>query len=80
MLLPVHSTFRQDCPASIYLRVNGDGTALQIKSINNEHNHEISRVSGLHVHRCICSTMELGNVSTVLCAKCTFVFFEPPDT
>ncbi|XP_017877554.1 uncharacterized protein LOC108623508 [Ceratina calcarata] len=35
-------SIRTNCPAHIMLRASKDGTKLEVTSINNEHNHEIS--------------------------------------
>ncbi|XP_066587570.1 uncharacterized protein [Prorops nasuta] len=35
-------TIRTNCPAHIMLRASKDGTKLEVTSVNNEHNHEIS--------------------------------------
>ena len=47
-LTPIHSlcnrTFRKGCPAHISLRANDRGSALQVKSVCFDHNHEISQV------------------------------------
>ena len=40
----IRSTFKRDCPAHITLCVNVSGTALEVKSVSTEHNHEISQV------------------------------------
>ena len=40
----IYSTFKQDCPVHIKLRANGSGTALQVTSIEFQHNHEVSKV------------------------------------
>ena len=40
----LHRTFKQDCSAHIALKANEDGTALQVRSINLEHNHSVSKV------------------------------------
>ncbi|CAI8036420.1 hypothetical protein GBAR_LOCUS20403, partial [Geodia barretti] len=39
------STFKQGCPFYISLRVNVDGNALEVKSVCQEHNHEVSMAS-----------------------------------
>ena len=47
-LSPIHSLcnriFRKGCPAHISLRANDRGSALQVKSVCFDHNHEISQV------------------------------------
>ena len=40
-------TFRKDCPAELALRASDDGLALVVRSFNDSHNHEISRVSNI---------------------------------
>ncbi len=40
----LYSTFKQDCPAHIYMKINPAGSALQVRSINTEHNHVTSQV------------------------------------
>ena len=45
IMIFIHSTFKHDCPAHITLCVNISGTALEVKSVSTEHNHEISQVS-----------------------------------
>ncbi len=35
---------KQDCPAHIYMKINPAGSALQVRSINTEHNHVTSQV------------------------------------
>lgn len=37
-------TFKQECASHISLRANEDGTALVIRSVCFDHNHEISQV------------------------------------
>ena len=37
-------TFKKGCPAHISLRANDRGSALQVKSVCFDHNHEISQV------------------------------------
>ena len=37
-------TFKQDCCAHISLRADEKGNFLKIRSVNIEHNHEISQV------------------------------------
>lgn len=37
-------TFRQECEAHIALKVDDEGKALQVRSLCNEHNHELSKV------------------------------------
>ena len=37
-------TFKQNCPAYIALKVNEEGTALTVRSVNYEHNHPVSKV------------------------------------
>ena len=47
-LSPINSlcnrTFKRGCPAHISLRANDGGSALQVKSVCFDHNHEISQV------------------------------------
>lgn len=43
MVLP--RSIRTNCPAHIMLRASKDGTKLEVTSVNNEHNHEISEVN-----------------------------------
>lgn len=38
-------SIRTNCPAHIMLRASKDGTKLEVTSVNNEHNHEISEVN-----------------------------------
>lgn len=40
----VYRSIRTDCPAHVMLRASKDGTKLEVTSVNNEHNHEISEV------------------------------------
>ena len=42
IMIFIHSTFKRACPAHITLHVNVSGTALEVKSVSTEHNHEIS--------------------------------------
>lgn len=37
-------SIRTNCPAHIMVRASKDGTKLEVTSVNNEHNHEISEV------------------------------------
>nr|XP_047138019.1 uncharacterized protein LOC124814399 [Hydra vulgaris] len=37
------STFRQKCPVNVVLRESKDGQNLQVKSLNMNHNHEVSQ-------------------------------------
>lgn len=37
-------TFKQDCPVHVTLRASGDGSALEVKSVCNEHSHAVSQV------------------------------------
>ncbi|XP_012287518.1 uncharacterized protein LOC105703558 isoform X2 [Orussus abietinus] len=39
---PICRSIRTNCPAHIMLRASKDGTKLEVTSVNNEHNHEIS--------------------------------------
>lgn len=43
-LLIYDRSIRTNCPAHIMLRASKDGTKLEVTSVNNEHNHEISEV------------------------------------
>ena len=43
-IFSLHRTFKQDCSAHIALKANEDGTALQVRSINIEHNHSVPKV------------------------------------
>ena len=45
IMIFIHSTFKRDCPAHITLRINVSSTALEVKSVSTEHNHEILQVS-----------------------------------
>ena len=45
IMIFIHSTFKHDCPAHITFRVNVSSTALEVKNVSTEHNHEISQVS-----------------------------------
>ena len=38
-------TFRKDCPFELTLRASDDGMSLVVKSLREEHNHEISKVN-----------------------------------
>ena len=38
------SSRKIECPAHITLRAAADGKSLEVKSFNNTHNHEISKV------------------------------------
>lgn len=40
----LHRSIRTNCPAHIMVRASKDGTKLEVTSVNNEHNHEISEV------------------------------------
>lgn len=40
----LYRSIRTNCPAHIMLRASKDGTKLEVTSVNNEHNHEISEV------------------------------------
>ena len=39
------STFKKNCPAEIRLRASLDGQHLVVKSVNSNHNHDVSKVS-----------------------------------
>lgn len=43
----LYRSIRTNCPAHIMLRASKDGTKLEVTSVNNEHNHEISEVTDL---------------------------------
>lgn len=38
-------TFKQGCPVHIKLRASLDGASLEVKSFDEEHNHELSKVA-----------------------------------
>ncbi len=40
----LYSTFKQDCPAHISVKIDRAGSALEVRSINTEHNHIPSQV------------------------------------
>ena len=39
-----YSTFKMDCTAELRFRASDDGQYLVLKSVNEEHNHEVSKV------------------------------------
>lgn len=61
------STFRQDCPAHIALKISSDGAALQVRSVNEDHNHEISKV-------CMNVSMECLSIHTYKILHRVFFF------
>ena len=40
----LYSTFKMDCIAEMRFRASDDGQYLVLKSVNEEHNHEVSKV------------------------------------
>ena len=44
IIIFIHTIFKHDCPPHITLCVNVSGTALEMKSVSTEYNHEVSQV------------------------------------
>ena len=44
LFIIIYRTFKQDCPVHITLRADKNGNTLKVRSVNFEHNHEVSQV------------------------------------
>ena len=44
LFIMIYRTFKQDCPVHITLRADENGNMLKVRSVNFEHNHEVSQV------------------------------------
>ena len=62
----MYRTFKQDCPVHITLRADENGNMLKVRSVNFEHNHEVSQVfiGGSNV----CVLKYIGGYCNYVCA------------
>ena len=55
-----HSTYRRNCPAEIKISLATDGSELEVKSINEQHCHDVSQVTSfLSLRSIVCSIAQV---------------------